>query len=254
MKKYLAFILAAVFAAVTYAADQLPLFNATLTVGKDHRFMLVSQPEGKSSSWLKIGDSFEGYTLKAFDAKANALDLERDGKVSRVAIVADAAVEKGAASTSTVATLADAEAVMNKIHIDEMLDRTVEVQKKMVWTSIERTMIAKLPDSAKDDVAGFRQKVMDEVGKLLDPAQMKADITKVYSETFSKEELNQISSFYDTPLGQTLLAKQPEIQEKMQTAMMPRMSELAPKLQQLGRDFGAQMKAKQAAAAGGGTP
>jgi len=249
MKNLYAFVFAALCVAVAHAADQLPLFNATLTVGKEHRFVLVSQPEGKSSSWLKLGDSFAGYTLEAYDAKASALDLGRDGKISRVTIVADAAVEQGAATTlATPATLADAEAVMNKIHIDDLLDRSIAQQKKMIGSMMQRGMPASVPEEMKADYAAFQQRVMDEVGKLIDPVQMKADITRIYSETFSKEELNQISSFYDTPLGQTLLAKQPEIQQKMQGAMMPRMAEIGPKIQAMSREFGAQMKAKREAA------
>jgi uncharacterized protein len=249
MKRLLALAAAALFAATVHAADQLPLFNATLTVGKDHRFILIAQPEGKSSGWLRLGETFAGYTLKAYDAKANALEVERDGKVSRIAIVADAATG-AAAMSATPATLADAEAVMNKIHIDELLDRSIEQQKKAIATMMGRSLPANVPDNMKQDIADFQQRVMDEVTKLIDPVQMKADITRIYSETFSKEELNQISSFYDTPLGQTLLAKQPEVQQKMQAAMIPRMAEIGPKIQQMGREFGAQMKAKQAAAAG----
>jgi len=40
--------------------------------------------DGKASSFLQVGESFAGYKLKAYDAKEAALDLERDGKVTRI--------------------------------------------------------------------------------------------------------------------------------------------------------------------------
>jgi hypothetical protein len=49
------------------------------------------------------------------------------------------------------------------------------------------------------------------------------DIAGVYSQVFTKDELNGIADFYDTPSGQALLDKQPQIQQKMMQVMMPRM-------------------------------
>ena len=84
------------------AADTLPIFNATLTVGKEHRFILVSG--SKTSTFLKLGENFEGYTLKAFDAKTATLDLEHEGKIAHVTLAADAAVESGGAAAAAPVT------------------------------------------------------------------------------------------------------------------------------------------------------
>src|SRR4051812_7506036 len=89
------------------AADALPLFNGTLAIGRESRFLLVSVA-GKTSPWLKLGDTFEGFTVKAYDAKTSTLDLESDGKISHVTLASDAAVSTAPVS-SAPATLADAE-------------------------------------------------------------------------------------------------------------------------------------------------
>ena len=227
------------------AADTLPLFNATLATGHETRFLLVS-PSGKTSPWLKVGDSFEGYALKAYDAKAAALDLEREGKTTRITLVAEATVTNAPAA-STPATLADATALMNKIHIDDMLERSIDTQRKAVVASFDRVS-ASFPKAAPADVAALQKKVMDAVNGALDPAQIRADLTRIYSETFSQDELNQISAFYDTPLGQVMLAKQPVVQQQMQAAMMPRVQQLGPAIQQMVRDFAIDQKTKLSAA------
>ena len=225
------------------AADTLPIFNATLTVGKEHRFILVSG--STTSPFLKLGDAFEGYTVKAYDAKASTLDLERDGKIAHVTLAADASVENGSATSAAPvrATIADAQALMSKIHLDDVLQRTVDMQRKAIGNSVGG--IGKnFPNASPEDVAAFQQKVMDMVNSSLDPVKMKVDITKIYSETFSKDDLDQISAFYDTPIGQVMLAKQPEVQQKMQTAMMQTAGQIGPKIQSMARDFVAEQKAK----------
>jgi hypothetical protein len=237
------------------AADTLPIFNATLAMGHDTRFLLVN-PAGKTSPWLKVGDNFEGYKLKAYDAKATALDLEHDGKVTRITLVSDASVANAAAGTaaaSTPATLADATALMNKIHIDQLVERTIAMQRKAIAASVDR-IGTNFPNADPVDVAALQKKIMDMVNGTLDPSLMKADLTKAYSETFSKDELDQISAFYDTPLGQVLLAKQPEVQQKIQDAMIPRMQQIGPNIQQMARDFAMDQKAKMSAASSSPAP
>lgn len=229
------------------AADALPIFNATLTIGKEHRFILISG--SKTSPFLKLGENFDGYTLKAFDAKTATLDLEHDGKIARVTLAVDAAVESGgvASAAPVHATIADATALMNKIHLDDVLERAVAQQRKMISASVSG--IGKnFPNASPEDVAGLEKNIMDVVNATLDPVKMKEDVTKIYSESFTKDELEQISAFYDTPIGQVMLAKQPEVQQKMQTAMMQSAGQLGPKIRQMATDFAMQQKAKMGGA------
>lgn len=243
-------LLALASAIVLRAADALPLFNATLTVGKEHRFVLVDG-NGKTSSFLSLGDSFAGYSLKAYDPKSGTLELERDGKVSKVTLVADAAVTNAPAA-STPGTIADAEAVINKMKFEEMMERAMDRQKKAVASQFQRMsdqIVAQGgdPTEAKE----FQKKVTDEIFSVLDTAKLKADTTKIYSEVFSKEELNQISAFYSTPLGEMLAAKQPEVQDRLGAVIQSRMAEVMPRVQQMSREFAMAQKAKREAAGGG---
>lgn len=231
-----------------HAADDRPIFNATLTVGKEHRFILVAG--SKTSPFLKIGEAFEGYTVKAYDAKTATLELEKDGKTVKVTLASDASVTDAPAGAANPvhATIADANALMSKIHLDDVLERSVAMQKKMITANIGN--IGKnFPNAAPEDVAALQQKIMDVVNTSLDPVKMKDDITKIYSDTFSKDELDQISAFYDTPIGKVMLAKQPEVQQKMQTAMMQTAGQIGPKIQQMAREFAMEQKSKMSGGA-----
>jgi hypothetical protein len=237
-------------AAVTLrGAEALPLFNATLTVGKEHRFVLVDS-KGKASPFLSLGESFSGYTLKSYDAKAGALELERDGHVSRVSLVSDASVAH-AAAIPLPATMADAQGVLNKMRFEEMIERGMQGQRKMLASQFQRTaaqMTAQGADPA--EVAAFQKKITDEIFGALDPKALKDDVSKIYSEVFSKQELDELSAFYSTPLGAMLTTKQMDVQEKLGAVIQGKMAEMMPRVQQMSRDFSAQQKAKREAAGG----
>ncbi len=245
-------LLALAASAALRAADGLPVFNATLTMGKEHRFVLVSEA-GKTSSWLNLGDAFEGYTLKAFDATTSTLDVERDGKTAHLNLASDAAVKN--APLPTHATLADAEALLNKMHFEEMIEKSLAGQRKAMANMVDQ-MAAQTnrPGVNKEDFVAFQKKLMDEMMSAIDAGQLKGDVAKIYSEVFTKDEMDGLAAFYSTPSGAALIEKQPEVQQKMQAVMMPRIMAMMPKVQQMAKDFAMEQKAKAAAAAAGAAP
>lgn len=235
------------FALSLQAADSVPLFNATLSMGREHRFVLVDGA-GKASSFLALGESFAGFKLKNYDPKSGVLEVERDGAVHRLTLMADAAT-KDAPATAIPATIADAETVLNKMHFEEMMERALSQQKKMIagqFQQVGSRMIAQGVDPA--EAAAFQKKMSDEVFSVLDAKQLKSDVSKIYSEVFSKQELDQIGAFYSTPLGEMLSAKQPLVQEKLGAIVSGRMAEVMPRVQKMGAEFAAAQKAKREAA------
>lgn len=245
------FFLGVATAVALRAADALPLFNATLTMGREHRFVLIDSA-GKTSPFLALGESFAGYTLKAYEARTGVLELERDGQVSRVTLVADAATAN-APALPIPATVADAEAVLAKMHFEEMLERALAQQKKAVLGQFQQVgarMTAQGVDPA--EAAAFQKKMADEILGVLDAKQLKGDVSKIYSEVFTKQELESIAAFYSTPLGEMLATKQPAVQEKLGAIIQGRMAEVMPKMQQMSAEFAMAQKAKREA--GGGAP
>ena len=235
------------------AADAVPLFNAILTVGKEHRFVLVDG-SGRASSFLSLGESFAGYTLKAYDPKAGTLELERSGAVTRVALVADAAVAN-ASPVGTRATTADAEAVLNAMNFEQMMERTKAGVRKQQAAMIERMMGQfQTPGVDREAVVQLQRRMLDEIMGALDFVEMKKEVAKIYSEVFTKEQLQSLGAFYASPTGQSFSEKQPEVAEKMNALMIPRVMAVMPKVQQLAREFAEEQKAKRAAAGGAAPP
>jgi len=78
-----------VFAGIAIAADSVPRLKATLSIGGEHRFVLLDQ-NGKSSDFLSAGESFDGYTIKGYDKKSGLVELTREGRTMQVALIPDA--------------------------------------------------------------------------------------------------------------------------------------------------------------------
>lgn len=74
---------------------------------------------------------------------------------------------------------------------------------------------------------------------------IKEGMTTAYAEVFTKEELRGVADFYATPAGKASIEKQPELQQKTMTIMMPAIMEASQSMQKKMMDF---MKQRQEAA------
>jgi len=53
----------------------------------------------------------------------------------------------------------------------------------------------------------------------------------VYAEVFTKEELDQLNEFYESPIGRKFVEKQPQLQAATMMRMQSLMREVMPKIQ-----------------------
>lgn len=246
MKKLLALVLAALLTSAAFAADQVPVFNATLTVGKEYHFILIGAA-GKRSEFLKVGETFEGYKLKGYDAKSGVLELERDGKVTPLTLNDGALTNAPAAAAP--ATIADAKAVLDSMNFEKMMDRTLAGIRQSQGAMVDN-MMKQLGQTGADREAlvAFQKKMIDEMMGAMTGAEMKDDVAKAYSEVFTKSELQDLAAFYSSPIGQTFSDKTPALQQKMNEVMVPRMMSAMPKVQKMAQDFAMEQRAKRNAA------
>lgn len=236
----------AVSAGSLFAADlPLPELRGILSLGGSQRFSL-STPSATETAWVGVGEEFSGYKIVSYSAAEETLVVSKDGRQFKVKMLSSSTQHADAQGTK--ATLADADAVIRKMNLESMLRKTIEQQKKM-GVQMARQMSARAGTEVDEkDLAAFQEKVM---GTLFNDETIKAmsdDMTRIYSEVFSKEELQGLSDFYSTSTGIAMVEKTPAVQEKLAQAMMPRMMANMGKVQQLGAEFAQQQQAKKAAA------
>jgi hypothetical protein len=140
--------------------------------------------------------------------------------------------------------------------------------EQTVRTLMELTQSRKMVDSALAQVDGAMQAGMNQAlaGKQLnakqqaifdrfrkDVAAMMAEglkwetlepiMIRIYTETFTEKELNDMIGFYRSPSGQALIAKQPQVLQKSMELMQARMITLSPRIQAMEKDVLAQLQA-----------
>jgi hypothetical protein len=239
-------------AAVQPSASGKPEFRGMLATGKGKRFLL-STPGASQSEWVVVGDSFQGWKLAEYRDAEGVLVLRQPDGTELALSMADKKVTPG----EIKATVADADRVLQKMHFADMLNKMMEQQKQAMAGMFSRQGGKLPPGTTREEMAAFQAKVLDKVFSQIQGSDLEKDVAQIYSNVFTPDELNGLADFYDTPTGQALMAKQPQVQQQMMQVMMPRMMAMQPQIQQMTKDFMAQQAAKAAAAqpsAAGSTP
>ena len=224
-----------------------PELRGILVTGKEHRFALVASG-GEHSGWAVVGETFEGWKLVNCLPGADAIVLSRDDQQVTVRLN-DSAVAPLEARSDAKATVAQAEDVLNKMKFEAMWDRIAAEQKKAMVGAIRQQSAA---DFAKlglppEEIDTLVDKMGDVLGGGLQADAMKQDFARIFTEVYTPDELRGMADFYDTAAGRAWAAKQPEVQEKLMQAMMPRVMAGMPAAQKVAADY---LRQRAAAAAG----
>lgn len=234
------------FAPVVHAQheDPLPELRGVLSTSESRTFALIKPGDGQAA-WLTVGQSFAGWRLTSFRAEDNTLVLSRDGREVSLKLASSTI----GTATPAKATLADAEEVLTKMKFDEMFTKLIDQQKKSALSMTQKMLGKGLASSP--EYAAFQGKVMDAMFADVSGESMRGDMAKIYSELFTKSELKGLSEFYSTEAGQAMVDKQPELAEKMNDLLLPRIMGAMPKVQKLAMEFAQEQQAakKKAAAA-----
>jgi hypothetical protein len=68
-----------IFGAITWSAAAAPEMTGVMVTSERTAVTLVDAATGQQSNWIQVGDTFEGYTLKSYDAKKGLLILANAG-------------------------------------------------------------------------------------------------------------------------------------------------------------------------------
>lgn len=126
------------------------------------------------------------------------------------------------------------------------MEKNVEVIKSQMFGLLKATTDKALEGKK---ITADRQKVLDNyssrstkiMSDFLTYEHMKPFYIKVYTETFTQEEIDGLITFYKTPSGKALLTKTPELMKKMFASMpelmAPMMSQIQAESQRMSREL-----------------
>ena len=130
------------------------------------------------------------------------------------------------------------EELFTLMHIDRTMKQVMDGVLQQV-KALSQQQLAGKTISATDQkkLDAFQQKVFDVVNDQMGWKQLEPDYVKLYSDAYSEEEIDGILNFYKSPIGQTMLAKTPELTSKALQLSQQRMKIVQPQLMQLMQDF-----------------
>ncbi len=112
------------------------------------------------------------------------------------------------------------EAKIERILTLDNASANLNQMKSMFASQIPTGMTPEQQDKTRET----QRKILESVIALMD--KIRPQLVRLYSETYSAEEIDGILAFYESPAGRALLDKRPVIMSKTMALMMPEMQRL----------------------------
>ena len=130
-------------------------------------------------------------------------------------------------------------------HIDQTINLMFEQQKQQ----LPKIMQAILPGGTltadeQNDLNAFIAKVQGIVQQQASWSKLEPQFTDIYASVYSEQEIDGMIAFYKSPVGQAMVAKQPEVVQRSTSVQQDLLKQIQPQLAQAMRDFVQQMQAK----------
>jgi hypothetical protein len=130
------------------------------------------------------------------------------------------------------ASLARADEASKSAKAEELLQLAQGDQMMKMMEPMMKGMLAQaekdIPAEQRAKVGEMQEKIMALIAVSLSKA--KPALVKVYTDTYSEEELDGILAFYKSPAGKALLQKMPEVMQRSMPVMMQMMGDLQPQM------------------------
>lgn len=96
------------------------------------------------------------------------------------------------------------------------------------------------------DLIPFKGVMLEFMGKYMGYDSLKGDLAKLYADSFTRAELEELARFYQTPLGRKMLLKLPELTVEGSRLGQRKVEEHLPELEAMITREAERLKAQQA--------
>jgi uncharacterized protein len=141
-------------------------------------------------------------------------------------------------------------------HADDASE-TAKIHELLKLTKVERTLLqvqqqnldniksnvfqqmfpVKLTPDQKTQVDSLADKVAAVMAKALSWNDIEPEYTKLYADTFTEQQIDDLLAFYRSPTGQVIVEKTPVLLKQSTVMIQKRMAAVNPELQTLLKDF-----------------
>jgi hypothetical protein len=127
---------------------------------------------------------------------------------------------------------------------EKMMD-SIKPQISAMMKNVElQAAQGKVPSPADQKIIDkFHAKAISIVSENLTMAKLKPMYIRVYSETFSQEDINSLIAFYESPTGKMFVAKMPAVMQSLMAEMPKAMAPMMQEMQKAAKDMGDELAA-----------
>ena len=127
-----------------------------------------------------------------------------------------------------------AKEIMEVTKVREMLD-----QMKGQAEQIQHQVLAQfnIPQEKMPMMVDFQNRLNDKIFEIMSYDEMEKEFLELFTSTYTLEELKGLAAFYKSPVGQSLIEKQPILMEKAMRMSQKRIQLLIPEIQRMTAEF-----------------
>jgi len=125
-----------------------------------------------------------------------------------------------------------ADEVSKSAKAEELLQLTQGDQMMKMMEPMMKGMMAQadkdIPAAQRAKLGHLQEKILALFAESL--SKMKPALAKVYTDTYTEEEIDGILTFYKSPAGKAFLQKMPEVMQRSMPVMMKMIGDLQPEI------------------------
>jgi hypothetical protein len=140
-----------------------------------------------------------------------------------------------------IGPFACAQELTKQTKIERLLDAmNADATINQLFEQIKTMTAAQMPPGATPEQTAKAREVQDKILELVKSRiswdKMRPSYIKLYSETFSEQEIGGMLAFYESPAGRAMLAKMPTLLTKLIEVAQAQMNDLQPEIQRIMRE------------------
>jgi hypothetical protein len=137
--------------------------------------------------------------------------------------------------------LASAQELTKEAKIERILDLTnANAIIDQVFNQIKTMTASMLPKDATPEQSAKAQEMQNQILDLVKARmswdKIRPEYVKIYSETFTEDEVSGILAFYESPAGRAMLSKIPALLSKSTSIVQTQMGDLMPEIRRLAKE------------------
>ncbi|MCQ4279989.1 DUF2059 domain-containing protein [Pseudomonas stutzeri] len=140
------------------------------------------------------------------------------------------ALLSGLASADSASHATQAERFLELVNADRL---SVPVYGQVQQMFAQRFEQTRAPESKRALLEQYQSKADAALDKAIGWEKVKPDLIKLYTDTFTEQELTQLNDFYESALGKKMLTKLPELNARSAQVTQAKLESAVPQVNKL---------------------